>query len=267
MSRLSITWLGHATFIITTPGGKRIVTDPWLEGNPACPADRKRIDAADLILLTHGHSDHSGDVVNVARATNAPVVAVHELSIWLQRKGLQNVVGMGVGGTVKVAGLDVSMVPAVHTSSVVENDQIVYLGVPTGFVVRMEDGRAFYFAGDTALFGDMRLIGEDAPAGDRVPADRRPLHDGTRCRRPRRGAARRPAGRADALRDVPAADRHPRPPEAAGRARRRRRAGAEAGRDGVVNPWSVVRGPWPVARVPGGAFGGRGDPSAHLPLL
>ena len=161
MSRLSITWLGHATFIITTPGGKRIVTDPWLEGNPACPADRKRIDQADLILLTHGHSDHSGDVVSVARATNAPVVAVHELSIWLQRKGLQNVVGMGVGGTVKVAGLDVSMVPAVHTSSVVENDQIIYLGVPTGFVVRMEDGRAFYFAGDTALFGDMRLIGEE----------------------------------------------------------------------------------------------------------
>ena len=160
MSRLTITWLGHATFVITTPGGKRIVTDPWLEGNPSCPADKKRIDAADVILLTHGHSDHSGDVVNVARATNAPVVAVHELSIWLQQKGLKNVVGMGVGGTVSVAGLQVSMVPAVHTSSVVENDQIVYLGVPAGFVVRLEDDRAFYFAGDTALFGDMRLIGE-----------------------------------------------------------------------------------------------------------
>ena len=80
MSRLSITWLGHATFVITTPGGKRIVTDPWLEGNPSCPADTKRIDEADVILLTHGHSDHTGDVVNVARATNAPVVAVHELS-------------------------------------------------------------------------------------------------------------------------------------------------------------------------------------------
>ena len=161
MSPLSITWLGHATFIIITPGGTRIVTDPWLEGNPACPADRKRIDAADLILLTHGHSDHSGDVVAVARATNAPVVAVHELSIWLQKTGLQNVIGMGVGGTVKVAGLEVSMTPAVHTSSVVENEQIVYLGTPTGFVVKMEDGRSFYFAGDTALFGDMRLIAEE----------------------------------------------------------------------------------------------------------
>jgi len=161
MSRLSITWLGHATFIITTPGGKRIVTDPWLEGNPACPADRKRIDKADLILLTHGHSDHSSDVVTVARATNAPVVAVHELSVWLQRKGLQNVVGMNIGGSATVAGLEVSMVRADHSSSVVENDQIVYLGEATGFVVKMEDDRSFYFAGDTALFGDMRLIGEE----------------------------------------------------------------------------------------------------------
>lgn len=160
MSRLTITWLGHASFIITTPGGTRIVTDPWLEGNPACPPDKKKIDRADVILLTHGHSDHSGDVVGVARATNAPVVCVHELSLWLGRKGLQNVVGMGIGGTVRVAGLDISMVPAVHTSSVVENDAIVYLGSATGFVVRMENGQAFYFAGDTALFGDMRLIGE-----------------------------------------------------------------------------------------------------------
>jgi L-ascorbate metabolism protein UlaG (beta-lactamase superfamily) len=160
MSALSITWLGHSTFLITTPGGKRIVTDPWLEGNPLCPPDRKRIDKADLILLSHGHSDHSSDVVLVARATNAPVVAIHELALWLERKGLHNVTGMGIGGTIAVAGLEVTMTTAVHTSSVVENDSIVYLGQPTGFVVRMEDGRSFYFAGDTALFGDMRLIAE-----------------------------------------------------------------------------------------------------------
>jgi L-ascorbate metabolism protein UlaG (beta-lactamase superfamily) len=160
MSSLSITWLGHATFLIVTPGGKRIVTDPWLEGNPMCPPDRRRIDAADLILLSHGHSDHSGDVVSVARATNATVVAVHELSLWLGRRGLQNVIGMGIGGTVRVAGLEVSMVPAVHSSSVEENGVPIYAGPATGFVVRMENQHAFYFAGDTALFGDMRLIGE-----------------------------------------------------------------------------------------------------------
>jgi L-ascorbate metabolism protein UlaG (beta-lactamase superfamily) len=160
MSSLSITWLGHAAFIITTPGGKRIVTDPWLDGNPMCPPDRKRIDKADLILLSHGHSDHSGDIVAVSRATNAPILVVHELSLWLQQKGLQNVQGMGIGGTVTVAGLEVTMTPAVHTSSVMEDDDIIYLGEPAGFVVRMENGQAFYFAGDTALFGDMRLIAE-----------------------------------------------------------------------------------------------------------
>jgi L-ascorbate metabolism protein UlaG (beta-lactamase superfamily) len=67
---------------------------------------------------------------------------------------------MGVGGTISAAGLEVSMTPAVHTSSIVEDDQTVYLGVPTGFVVRMENGQSFYFAGDTALFGDMQLIRE-----------------------------------------------------------------------------------------------------------
>jgi L-ascorbate metabolism protein UlaG (beta-lactamase superfamily) len=160
MSRLSITWHGHSTFVIVTPGGKRIVTDPWLEGNPMCPPDKKRITQADLILLSHGHSDHTGDVVPVSRATNAPIVAVYELSLWLERKGLKNVTGMGIGGTISVAGLQVSMVPAIHTSSTVENDEIVYLGEAAGFVVRMENEQAFYFAGDTAFFGDMRLIAE-----------------------------------------------------------------------------------------------------------
>lgn len=171
--RLAITWLGHSTFIITTPGGKRIVTDPWLSGNPSAPAGA-RIDAADLILLTHGHSDHSTDILPVARATNAPVVAVFELAVWLQGKGLQNVLGMGIGGTITVDGLEVTMVPAVHTSSIMEEGPPVYVGVPTGFVVRMENEQSFYFAGDTAIFGDMRLIAEMhrpevafLPVGDR----------------------------------------------------------------------------------------------------
>jgi L-ascorbate metabolism protein UlaG (beta-lactamase superfamily) len=160
MSRLSITWLGHSTFIIVTPGGKRIVTDPWLEHNPMCPADRKRISAADLILVSHGHSDHAGDVVAVARATSAPILAIYELALWFERKGLQNVQGMGIGGTVAIGGIEVTMVPAVHSSSTVENDTTVYLGEAAGFVVRMENDQVFYFAGDTAVFGDMRLIAE-----------------------------------------------------------------------------------------------------------
>jgi len=160
MSKLAIQWLGHSTFVITTPGGKRIVTDPWLENNPLCPPDKKKIDKADVILLSHGHFDHTGDVVNVSRATGATTLAVFELSQWLERKGLQNVVGMGIGGTVKVSGLEITMTPAVHTSSVVENDTTVYLGLAAGFVVKTEDQRSFYFAGDTALFGDMRFIAD-----------------------------------------------------------------------------------------------------------
>jgi L-ascorbate metabolism protein UlaG (beta-lactamase superfamily) len=160
LQRLSITWYGHATFVITTPGGTRIVTDPWLEGNPKCPPAMKKINAADLILVSHGHSDHTGDLVSVSRATNAPVVAVYELARWFERKGLSNLQAMNFGGTITAAGLRVTMVPAIHTSSVVENDANVYLGNPAGFVVQMEDGHSFYFAGDTALFGDMRLIAE-----------------------------------------------------------------------------------------------------------
>jgi L-ascorbate metabolism protein UlaG (beta-lactamase superfamily) len=157
MAALSITWFGHATFVVTTPGGKRIVFDPWLTGNPKAPAGAK-IDQADVICLTHGHRDHSGDVLAVARATGAPLVAVFELAHWFQGKGLKDVIAMGIGGTVDVKGLKISMTAAVHTSSVEEADTAPYVGLATGFVVRMEDNRAIYFAGDTALFGDMRLI-------------------------------------------------------------------------------------------------------------
>jgi L-ascorbate metabolism protein UlaG (beta-lactamase superfamily) len=158
--KLSITWYGHSTFVIITPGGKRIVTDPWLEGNPKCPPAMKKITAADVILVSHGHSDHTGDLVAVSRATKAPVVAVYELAQWFELKGLTNLQGMNIGGTIAVAGLSVTMVPAIHSSSLVENGTNVYLGNPAGFVVRMENGQAFYFAGDTALFSDMRLIAE-----------------------------------------------------------------------------------------------------------
>jgi L-ascorbate metabolism protein UlaG (beta-lactamase superfamily) len=157
MSALSITWFGHATFVVGTPGGRRIVFDPWLKGNPKAPAGAK-IDKADVICITHGHSDHSSDVVSVARATGATVVAVFELANYFQGKGLKDVVGMGVGGTVDVKGLKISMTPALHTSSIEEDGKVLYVGLATGFVVRLEDNRSIYFAGDTGVFGDMRLI-------------------------------------------------------------------------------------------------------------
>ena len=158
-SKLSFTWLGHSTFRMTTPGGKRLIFDPWLT-NPSCPESARAIDQLDLMLLTHGHEDHTGDAVKVARDTSAHVVAPYELSVWLQQKGLKRVTGMNPGGTLEALGLSITMVPAHHSSSIVEDGRIVYLGVATGYVLRFEDGLAIYFAGDTSIFGDMRLIGE-----------------------------------------------------------------------------------------------------------
>jgi L-ascorbate metabolism protein UlaG (beta-lactamase superfamily) len=157
---LSITWLGHATFLVRTTGGKRLLFDPWVTGNPSSPPEAKKLGELDLILVTHGHSDHTGDAVAIGRSSGAQTLAPFELSLWLQKKGLKNVTGMNPGGTVSMHGLSITMVPAVHSSSVEEDGQIVYLGVATGYVIRFEDGLTAYYAGDTALFGDMRLIGE-----------------------------------------------------------------------------------------------------------
>ena len=91
MASLSFTWLGHSTFLFVSPGGKRILIDPWLTTNPVCPDESKRITTLDLVLVTHGHDDHTADVVSVARATGARVVAPYELGLWLERKGLPHV--------------------------------------------------------------------------------------------------------------------------------------------------------------------------------
>ena len=159
---LSITWLGHSTFIIGLPSGKRIITDPWL-GNPSCPpafAKPESLKPIDLILVSHGHSDHTGDVLSVARATGAPVVCIFELGLYFTDKGLQGVRDMGIGGTQEVTGVTVTMTQAVHSGSIVEGGQIVYLGGAAGFVIRAPQTPSIYFAGDTGLFGDMKMIGE-----------------------------------------------------------------------------------------------------------
>ena len=160
MSTLSFTWLGHATFLFRSPGGTRILVDPWLETNPSCPDSSKRIHGVDLLLLSHGHADHTADAIAIARETAARVIAPYELGVWLERKGLQHVTGMNPGGTLEAFGLSITMVPAVHSSSIVDEGRPVYVGVATGYVIRFENGVAIYFAGDTSIFGDMRLIGE-----------------------------------------------------------------------------------------------------------
>ncbi len=160
MQNLSITWLGHSTFLLVSPGGKRILFDPWVTGNPASPPAAKSLGTLDLILLSHGHQDHTMDAVAIGRSSGARTIAPFELAEWLQTKGLQNVTSMNPGGTLEALGLSITMVPAQHSSSVVDDGQVVYLGVATGYVVTFENGLTIYFAGDTSIFGDMRLIGE-----------------------------------------------------------------------------------------------------------
>jgi L-ascorbate metabolism protein UlaG (beta-lactamase superfamily) len=158
MQKLAITWLGHSTFILRTPGGKRVLFDPWL-GNPHCPDSMKK-PKVDLILVSHGHFDHMDDLVTVARDTNAFVVGIFELCDWVGRKGIQNVSPMNKGGSQDILGLRVAMTDARHSSGYFDEGTMVYMGEPAGFIVRLEDGMTVYYAGDTCLFGDMKLIGE-----------------------------------------------------------------------------------------------------------
>lgn len=159
---LTITWLGHSTFLIALPDGTRVITDPWL-GNPSCPPAFARPDALgtiDLILVSHGHSDHLGDVVPIARATGAPVVCMFEVGLHLTDKGVQGVKDMGIGGTQQVAGVTLTMTQAIHSGSIVDGGRIVYLGGAAGYIIRAPHAPAIYFAGDTGLFGDMKMLGE-----------------------------------------------------------------------------------------------------------
>ncbi|HKO04897.1 MAG TPA: metal-dependent hydrolase [Candidatus Acidoferrales bacterium] len=155
-----ITWLGHSAFRITTASGKAILIDPFLSGNPLCPENEKKQPRVDAILLTHGHGDHLGDTLELARQHKPAIVCIYELSLWLGSKGAANLVGMSKGGTTKVADADVTMTHAFHSSSVSDGGKLVYVGEPAGFIVRLPGGLSVYHAGDTGVFGDMKLIAE-----------------------------------------------------------------------------------------------------------
>jgi L-ascorbate metabolism protein UlaG (beta-lactamase superfamily) len=155
-----LTWLGHAAFRITTPTGNVILVDPWIQTNPMTPEPLKKIDRVDTMLITHGHFDHIADAVELGRKFKPRVVAIHETGGWLESKGVSNVSGMNKGGTQKVGEIEVTMVHAIHSCGIQDGDQIVYGGEACGYIIRLPGGLTVYHAGDTAVFGDMKIIGE-----------------------------------------------------------------------------------------------------------
>jgi L-ascorbate metabolism protein UlaG (beta-lactamase superfamily) len=172
-AQTEVVWLGQAAFKITTPGGKVIVTDPWLKTNPLTPAAYKNLDAfgrIDVLLLSHGHFDHAADAPALAQQYNVPLRAPGDLAQTLMTLGLlpANLLPrMNKGGTVEpVPGVKVMAVRAEHSSIYVwknpasNKDETHPGGEAVGWIIELENGFRIYHAGDTAAFGDMKLIGE-----------------------------------------------------------------------------------------------------------
>jgi L-ascorbate metabolism protein UlaG (beta-lactamase superfamily) len=174
---VTITWHLHSCFTVSD-GERSLLIDPMMNFQPGSPHFTDTL-TPDAVLITHAHNDHVGDTVAIARRTGATVVAEFEIAEWLQRQGVENVVDGAPGGTVPFPGGTAKFVPAIHSSSYWDGQQQVAIGHACGLVVRF-GGKTIYFAGDTALFGDMQLIGDEGldlavlPIGDRYtmgPAD------------------------------------------------------------------------------------------------
>jgi L-ascorbate metabolism protein UlaG (beta-lactamase superfamily) len=154
----TLTWLGHAAFRVDSPGGKRIYVDPFLNGNPKCPESEQEPERVDVIAITHAHGDHVGDTVDLAKKHSPTVVALVELSMWLNSQGVDEskLPAPNKGGTANVEGVKFTLTNAFHSSATPDGG---YGGEATGIVIELEDGTKVYFAGDTCVFGDMQLIG------------------------------------------------------------------------------------------------------------
>lgn len=155
-----ITWLGHATVLVKTAKGNTILIDPFIAHNPRYPEGFELPSRIDYILLTHGHMDHIADAVPVAQKHGSTVVAIYELADYVAGKGVAHTIGMNLGGTVQLGDVAATMVEAKHSSSAQDEHGTHYVGVAAGYVLTIADGPVLYHAGDTAVFGDMKLIRE-----------------------------------------------------------------------------------------------------------
>ncbi|TGC07454.1 metal-dependent hydrolase [Methanolobus halotolerans] len=155
MNKVRLTWLGHSCFEIMYK--KKILIDPFITGNPAATVSVSELEP-DVIAVTHGHRDHLGDTVEIARRTGCKVVCIHELSQYLRSKDVLTE-GMNIGGRINIGGFDVTMTDACHSSSIDESGRTIDGGKAAGFVIRAGNV-SIYHAGDTGLFRDIGLISE-----------------------------------------------------------------------------------------------------------
>jgi L-ascorbate metabolism protein UlaG (beta-lactamase superfamily) len=171
---MQITWYGHSAFRLDF-GGIAVLIDPFFTGNPAFVSDKATaITDVTHVLLTHGHGDHVGDAVDIAKSNGATVTGDYDLLMWLAKKGVEKLNPMNTGGTVDLGSFSVSMVRADHSSGQNEGDTSIYLGNPHGLIVQAKGEPTLWHLGDTDIFSDMALIAEIyqpkvaiVPIGDR----------------------------------------------------------------------------------------------------
>jgi L-ascorbate metabolism protein UlaG (beta-lactamase superfamily) len=156
-----ITFLGHSTFSLTTASGEVALLDSWVTTNPQCPKELKKMKRLDAIFLTHAHSDHFGDLLTLAKKHKPKILAIFETAEWIGAQGFSDQVkAMGKGGTVRAGEFEVTMTHAFHSNSIEHKGKFIYGGEPASFIVRMPGGLSIFHAGDTTVFGDMKIIGE-----------------------------------------------------------------------------------------------------------
>ena len=154
MDSMKVNYLGHSAFLIE--GRNRILVDPFLTGNPKASTTPDKVQC-DIICVTHGHSDHLGDTVEIARRTGATVACIVEMSDYLEKCGVKSL-GFNMGGPAKILDSSITLVPAFHSSSIGAPGLEFSAAMPVGVVV--DSGKVVYHAGDTCVFGDMKLIGQ-----------------------------------------------------------------------------------------------------------
>ena len=156
------TWVGHGTWRIRSARGKEILIDPWVMSNPVAPERMRGVERCDVMLITHGHDDHLHDAVEIAKQTAPTIITLPEIAWWMEGQGVEGASNRAAnkGGTLDVDGIKVTLVRAEHSCGILAGSSVFYGGEPCGFVIEFENQFKIYFAGDTDVFGDMRLIGE-----------------------------------------------------------------------------------------------------------